>query len=360
MLNTLSPYEVYEGDCVTLDFETDTSHGDYGHPVHPDNGLVLACWRTPDGELHQHFGSEFEQQRLLEDIRNADFIVAHNAKYELGWLMRCGLSMYGLRVFDTKIAEYVIWGNRCAKDEKTGLAPVSTSLDACCRRRGWRGKDPVINHMMSGGVNPIDQPRPWLLQRCLRDVRDTYELFRNQYEYMKIATPHKYGQVGVLQTRCLVTPVLAEMELTGMYLDAERVEQVYDEHAKRLAELEREFDILANGVNFRSPKQVANLLYSSEDEGVSVLTNHVDATVPHVALRLEIGELTKKQFRSLCQRLKGKELLLVCDLKSGKVGAALSKSLEYFHGVCAEHEGLLYAAFNQTRTATHRLLYLVI
>jgi DNA polymerase I-like protein with 3'-5' exonuclease and polymerase domains len=41
--------------------------------------------------------------------------------------------------------------------------------------------------------------------------------------------------------------------------------------------------------------------------------------------------------------------------KLGKVNAALSKSLEFFLGVCAEYGGTFHAVFNQTTTATHRL-----
>jgi DNA polymerase I-like protein with 3'-5' exonuclease and polymerase domains len=39
----------------------------------------------------------------------------------------------------------------------------------------------------------------------------------------------------------------------------------------------------------------------------------------------------------------------------GKVSAALSKSLEFFKGVCDERGGTFRAEFNQTSTATHRL-----
>jgi DNA polymerase I-like protein with 3'-5' exonuclease and polymerase domains len=39
----------------------------------------------------------------------------------------------------------------------------------------------------------------------------------------------------------------------------------------------------------------------------------------------------------------------------GKVSAALSKSLEFFMGVCKERGGVFHAEFNQTTTATHRL-----
>ena len=46
MLDSLYDPQLWQSEnYVTLDFETDTSHGDYGHAVWPDNGLVLASWK---------------------------------------------------------------------------------------------------------------------------------------------------------------------------------------------------------------------------------------------------------------------------------------------------------------------------
>jgi hypothetical protein len=171
-LERLDP-DIFLGDnYVTLDFETDTSHGDYGSPVHPDNHLLLACWSVgPNGTVKSKWGGEFSQQELLDDIAKADFIVAHNAKYELGWLKRCGIDLRKVFAYDTKLGEYVLMGNRIAGDEV--MHRLATSLDMCCRRRGLPVKDPVVDIMIKNGINPKDIPKPWLEGRCRQDVETT-------------------------------------------------------------------------------------------------------------------------------------------------------------------------------------------
>jgi DNA polymerase I-like protein with 3'-5' exonuclease and polymerase domains len=339
--------ELYEGDnYVTLDFETDTSHGDYGHAVHKANGLVLASWKVgPSGRVVSHFGDEFDQEMLLKDIEDADFIICHNAKYELGWLKRCGLDLREVRVYDTKIAEYVLLGNLAAGCDKTGLPPRSTSLDQCCRRRGWKIKDPVVDKMMHYGINPIYIPRPWLQGRCEQDVSTTHDLFQDQMELLR-----KTNRVGVVLTRCLLTPALAAMEFEGMCLDKDRVDEVYKETRDRYNILSREMDEFTDGINWRSPIQVAEFLY--DKLGFDELRGRDGKPQRTSSERRKTDKNTMSALKATTPEQK-KFVGLRGEL--GKVNAALSKSLEFFQGVCAEYGCIFHAVFNQTVTSTHRL-----
>ena len=341
---------IMSDNYVTLDFETDTSHGDYGHPVHPDNGLVLASWKVGQhGRVHSHFGGEFDQDELLAAIDKADFIVAHNAKYELGWLRRCGLDLHKVTVYDTKIGEYVLLGNLAAGCNATGLPPRSTSLDACCRRRGWEIKDPLIDTMMHQGINPVDMPPPWLRGRCEQDVVTTERLFRDQLGLLL-----RTNRLSVVWTRCLLTPVLADIEFQGMHLDEERVQDVYNEHVSRYAELSADLDQVAQGINWKSPLQVADFLYSPEPDGLGFdeLRGRDGSPKRTASGRRKADKSTIDSLRPTTERQKR---FLGLRAEVGKVGAALSKSLEFFNGVCKELGGVFHAVFNQTRTATHRL-----
>lgn len=343
--------EIYNSNnYVTLDFEIDTSHGDYGHPVHQDNGIVLASWKHgKDGGVCSHFGSEFEQDKLLKSIEAADFLVAHNAKYELGWLRRCGIDLHDVVVFDTQIAEYVLLGNLAAGCGATGLSPRSISLDACCRRRGWEIKDPAVDVMMKHGINPTAIPRPWLRGRCEQDVITTERLFRDQYDLL-VST----NRLPVQYTRCLLTPVLADMEFQGMCLDEERVEEQYKEHVKRRKELDRKLDEIAQGLNWKSPMQVAEFLYAPEPEGLGFeeLKNRDGSPKRTTSGRKKAD---KSAIAALTPRTQRQKDFLSLRSEIGKVQAALSKSLEFFQGICKEYGGIFYATFHQTRTATHRL-----
>ena len=341
--------DLYTGTYVTLDFEIDTSHGDYGHPVHPKNGMLLACWKDAEGTPKHAWADEFAlpESGLFEDIAKADFLVAHNAKYELGWLARCGLDLHTVKVFDTKLAEYVLLGNRAAPCKATGLGKRSTSLNACCLRRGWKQKDPLVDMMMKFGVNPTLIPRRWLQGRCERDVEDTERLFQDQLRLLVDS-----GRDGVLLTRCLFTPVLAAIEAEGMALDAERVEQIYAEYDEKHRRLLAEMDILTGGINWKSTKQVAEFLYSEEGLGFSELQGRDGKPLRTAKGKPKTDQSTMAALKA--RTAKQREFVaLRRDL--GKVDAALSKALRFFYGVCKEYSCQFYATFNQTVTATHRL-----
>ena len=407
--------DVYDSEnYVTVDFETDTSHGDYGHPVHKDNGLVLACWTPgPDhpwsriwGDTPKScWGGEFDMEELLEDIEQADYIVAHSSKYELGWLRRCGLDLAKVLVFDTKIAEYVLFGNRAAGDKV--MPPVSTSLDACCKRRGWPGKDPVVDVMIKNGNNPVAIPRPWLGGRCYYDVRMTEKLFRHQRDSLR-----KSDRLPVQLTRCIITPMLADMEFEGMALDQERVEKAHAEHTQELTEINLQLEEFSEGMNWDSDQQLAEFLYNPpkpqpmlDEEGSEVWEMHlehkrrpgvltkqvkrisraeadallsspdyIEGQVGQLFTRPGLGfqELRKRSgepqrtdsgqkktdsdtIGALTARTKKQERFLGLYLRRTKLIAALSKNLDFFKGICDEYGGVFHAVFNQTSTATNRL-----
>jgi DNA polymerase I-like protein with 3'-5' exonuclease and polymerase domains len=338
--------DIYLGDnYVVLDFETEVNDGRYGSAIDSRNHLQLACYRTPDGMLHGHWGGEFDQAALAEAIKSADFLVAHNAKYELGWLIRAGVDIGNVLCFDTKLAEYVLLGNRAAPDKHTGLAPISTSLDDCCRRRGWQPKDPIVDLWMRNGIKVSQMPRKWVEDRCKLDVISTHSLFLEQRERL-----HRTKRLPVLYTRAILTPVLADIEREGVHLDSGRVEAVTTAHRQQLGEFEKQFTELTGGINFRSPNQVAGYLYDTlgfdEPRGRDGEPK-----------RTRTGKRAagKKVLDKLVARSEPQRSFLALKKSIGKVASALSKNLEYFQEICNERNGTFRAEFNQTITATHRL-----
>lgn len=327
-----SPRYYRRGNYVVLDFEIDTSHGDFGHPVWPRNQMLLACWRRHwQGESvdYHTWGDEYSMELLLSHIEQSDFLVAHNAKYELGWLKRCGLDISQVLVFDTMLAEFVMAGNSRA----------SVSLNACCVRRGWEPKDPVTDKMMKEGINPVRIPRPWLQGRCEQDVDTTERLFLNQRRQLE-----DDGKMEVFMSRCLLTPVLADIEKNGMFLDAEKVIAEY-EAVK--AEYDRGMDdwVDAYGdLNPDSPDQLRKMIY--DDLGFEIPKQRTDAgKLPTDAKTVEKLQATTPEQQKFKARYLG----------MNKAGTRLSKNLDFFYGAVMEDGGLFYGEFNQNRTATHRL-----
>ena len=142
---------------VVLDFETTTLSK--GSPLDPNNRLVLACWRNVSSIIHRPrtettvqnrvcWGNEFGMDDLIRDIKAATFLVAHNAKFELGWLKRCGLDLRDIIVFDTMIGEYVLGGNLFRLQH--------LSLAKCLERHKLGGKGDTIQLMFKCGIDTLE------------------------------------------------------------------------------------------------------------------------------------------------------------------------------------------------------------
>lgn len=327
----------YGGNYLVLDFEIDTSYGDYGHPVHPENQMLLACWEYQRQKKHV-WGGEYAMQDLLADIEEATFVVAHNAKYELGWLKRCGADISRICVFDTQLAEYVLSGN--LKSASNFLL----SLNACCVRRGWKAKDPVVDHLIKDGVNPVSIPRSWLHGRCARDVSDTHRLFKDQLRELA-----GRKQLAVLYTRCLLPPVLADIESNGMKLDEQRVMEAHSVATSDLIKADNALQDMAN-INWDSPIQLAEFLYDTL--GFEELTDRQGKCIRTDTQKRKTDIKTLQGLKATTPEQK--QFLEVYQMRN-TADAALTKSLNFFKAVCEKKEGVMYAEFNQTVTATHRL-----
>jgi DNA polymerase I-like protein with 3'-5' exonuclease and polymerase domains len=62
----------------------------------------------------------------------------------------------------------------------------------------------------------------------------------------------------------------------------------------------------------------------------------------------------QKTIDVLVATTEAQKAFVACRKKLGKVSAALTKSLEFFNGVCLHSGGVFHAEINQTKTATHR------
>lgn len=345
-LEQLDPKVYLREDYLTLDFEVDTGQGDFGRPIYPNNRLLLAAWKMgSSGEIKTHWGNELEQQELYEDLSRVSFVICHHAIYELGWLKRGGFPISTLIPFDTQLAEYVLLGNLVSGHADSGVPPTSISLDSCAARRGWSRKDPAVDILMGNRINPVSMPRKWLADRCKQDVETTYALFKDQRECLG-----RTSRLPVLFTRCLLTPVLADIQSEGMQLDAERVAAEHTAYSERAANLEGKIREFTGGINTNSPKQLGEFIYDKlgfkellDRRGNPKRTPTGNRKTDAKTLPLLAGATREqKEFLDLYR-------------EQSKLADALSKSLNFFKGVCETQNGLFHADLNQTRTATHRL-----
>lgn len=332
-----NPEYYYSDMPVILDFET--TNIEFGHARVLENRLVAAAWMYKGRAYYKRAG-EFDQKELIDAVTESRFIVAHNAKFELQWLERMGVDTTKLLVYDTMLGDYVLAGNR--------RWPLD--LGSMARRYGRTGKERIVDAMMDGGVSPEDMPEEWLKKRVIKDVEDTAGIFYIQRDILKAE-----GLLPTQYTRCLLTPVLASMELEQQHLSKEHVQAAVTKARDLEAVLAAEFSTMTGGINARSTKQMAEYVYGKlgfeelRRRGVPS-RNKASKAFPEGAPKVDTETLDKLVAKTDEQRA-----FISLRKKLGKVQAELSKTLEFFSGVCAEREGKFYGQFNQAVTQTHRL-----
>lgn len=119
---------------LVLDLETTVSEVDGrkdNTPFNPNNKMVSAhfCWlgETEVTSLVFHHNDQpvpDDPAPLTEVLMAAEMLIAHNAKFDVGWLVACGFPIPP-KIFCTLIGEYVL-----AKGQRKEL-----SLKAVAARR---------------------------------------------------------------------------------------------------------------------------------------------------------------------------------------------------------------------------------
>lgn len=326
----INPQSTY----LVLDFET-TSIG-FGSALEPENDLLLACWYHSVEGRGSCEGGEYNQQELVRLVNSVDFIVAHNAKFELQWLARCGVELRDVLAYDTMLGEWVLQGNvKYAKD-----------LNSLAKRyRLPKGKEDVVASLIKLGVDPKYLPPAWLKEYCHQDVAVTHEVFKKQVRLLE-----ERNQLHLVHLRNLTASVLADIETEGMTLDAERVTDEYEKVSEALAECDAQLREISEGANLRSGKQLRELLYGRlgfapprDSRGNIITTPGGDAATSSDVLNKLVSRSDKQ--RNFLDAYK----------RFNKLSSLLSKNLEFFRNVCVERDGVFHGALVQGVTATHRL-----
>lgn len=326
---------------LAVDFET--NNFDKGSALNPNNHIVLACWDIVDeygNVTRKHkWADEYGLAELEQDIAGVDFIIAHNAKFELQWLKRCGLELRDILVFDTMLAEWVIAGNRSAADG-WGL-----SLDDTAQRYGLGQKLSLAARLIHAGVDPSDIPRQWLEPYCYTDVDLCRRIYQKQMEILL-----RDGLLHLVLTRNLCCAALADIEFEGAELDKKRVQHEYDTSLELFRKADADLHELTGGINLSSPKQVGEYLY-----------NVLKFKVPldHKKNPIVTGKGVPKTDNATLSLLKAdtpeQERFLALYRIRNRLDSLLTKNLEFFRLVCEQKNSVFYGVLNQGFTGTHRL-----
>lgn len=195
-------------------------------------------------------------KKIQESLDKCELIIAHNGKFDMSWLLTCGL-VYDRALWDTMICEYVF----C----KGLKQPIN--LAASCARYGLQAKSDILGDYRDKGINTDAVPLQELISYGENDIEITYQLYQKQQELIRTSEDHKYmSKATNLMNQTL--PVIIEMERNGIHIDLtelDRVEKQYREEYNLINATLSELVVKYMGhtpVNLDSPEHLSCVLYS--------------------------------------------------------------------------------------------------
>ena len=221
--------------------------------------------------------------------------IAHNAKYDYIVLARHGLKVSPL-TFDTMLAEFIIDPSSHSMGLKNlafvKLGEEMTHIEDLI----GKGKKQITMAEVA-----IEAAAPY----AVADAEVTLRLMPIQQEGLK----RVHGEKLLEEIDLPLTPVLADMEMTGISLDLPFFQETSKRLEKRMAEIEKQvFDSVGKPFNLNSTQQLSDMLFNRlglepPDRGNKTASGHFSTSAgvldmlrgkhPVVDLILEHRELSK-------------------------------------------------------------------
>ncbi len=258
--------------------------------------------------------------KILEDEKIAK--IGHNLKYDILVLKQEGITVKG-HLFDTMIASYLINPNK----------PNHSLEEVALEYLSYRKKTfmEVLKKKSSFAEVPLEEAAPYACDDASLSLELKEILFNKLREndlenlYLNIEMP--------------LIHVLADMELTGVKIDTEKLSKISQELERELEGIKRRIYFLAGEeFNINSPKQLSKVLFHS--------------------LGFQPGKKTKTGFSTEIGILD--ELAEIHELPREVINyRSLNKLKTTYIDVLPKlinpETGRIHTSFNQTATATGRL-----
>ena len=340
-LTCATPLDIYKrGNFCALDFECDSDN--VGSPLVKNNDIVLACWTVYKNNVPVKkkyiFGGIYDMADLLDDIKDSEFLLSQNSKYECGWLRRCGLDLRSLLVYDPMLAQWVLDGNQKGKG-------FERSLRGLAIRYGARPKLDIVGKLLDVGIPTREINTAWLLEYCERDVDSMVDIF---FEQLKVVEERNVAHL--VHTRNLTCTALADIEFNGLQLDKDKVYAEYKKVQARLQELDTQLAEMTGGINLGSPKQLAVLLYDTLK--FKEPKNHRGKVI-----KTAKGERSTKadHVYALTAETEQQQQFMKLYKEYNKQASLLEKNLEFFKNVCEQQDSEFLCQIKQNATQTQRM-----
>ncbi|MBP3838332.1 MAG: DNA polymerase I [Prevotella sp.] len=315
--------------CNYLCFDTETTSL---NPI--DAELVGISFSIKEGQaFYIPISSEHSENEgiinLLKPIFHDDKIlkIGQNMKYDIEVLSKYGIKIRG-KLFDTMIAHYLIQPE--LRHNMDYMAEIFLNYETIHIEEliGEKGK----NQLSMRSLNPTE-----IYEYACEDADITLQL--------KNVLEPKLKENGVDELfwniEMPLVPVLAEMEMNGVRLDTDALNEVSISFTNRLLELEHQiFELAGETFNIASPKQVGDILFGK-------------MKIVDKAKKTKTGQFVTSE--EVLQQLRNKHEIVDYVLQHRGLKKLLGTYVEALPKLINQHTGHIHTSFNQTITSTGRL-----
>lgn len=317
---------------IVIDLET--TNLDKGDAVNECNRLVYGYWADSIGNNGDVFDLSDLHSAYTQNS-NKDFWIVQGGKFELKWLIRAGVPIEKILIYDTLLAERVIAGNR----------KIKLDLDSLSKRYGGVGKKSIVSRMIEAGICPSEIPFKLLKAYCIQDVKETERVFLKQREVLRHS-----GLLAVQYLRCITTPVLADIEMHGLFLDQQLVRKLHAEATYEYSIIIKELNEITGGINMASTDQVAEFLYGKLGFTEVVPRGKPNKKFPEGKPKTDEDTILLLKPTTDVQRR-----FIELKKKESKLRRKITGYLNKFMDACEKDNCLIHGTLNQTIADTHRL-----
>lgn len=348
-------------NVLAIDTECTTWHK--GHPFDPRNKLVCYSYAYSEGSGAERWFGGDHLQFLID---RADLLVLFNAKYDLQWLVKEGLTYDPKKVWDCQLAHFIM----------TNQTHRFPSMNEVAEYWGLPQKPDIVKtEYWDKNINTDEIPWEILEEYAIHDAETTLAIYHKQDAELS----GRKRRLFLLQ--CQDLSLLREMEANGIPFDEQLCQVRAEELDDKISTLKQKLATVYPNIpiNFGSNDDLSAFLYggiveedakefvgyfkSGQKAGHPKYKNVViEHTLPRLYEPLKGSEMKKAGNYAVdegtLRKLKGKKGVISDLLELSKLEKLNGT---YYRGLVKLREemgwpvGLLHGNFNQTTAATGRL-----
>ncbi len=219
-----------------------------GSLMYEDDEETVYIVRTADA-------SSTDWATFKDVLKDATYVVAHNAKFDVAWLREVGIDCRS-KIIDTMINEYIL--NKGIRDK--------LSLKALAEKYDVTRKDDSLADAFKEGLNYSDMSKEDQTTYLYYDIVATAEVFERQEALFKKNS--NKSLIPIRDLMCEFCDVLTDIERSGMAIDTAEMHKVDHDYQVEQAELTEYLNSTVKKlvgdtpINLSSPEQLSQVIYS--------------------------------------------------------------------------------------------------